>query len=75
LLRPGKSPSVSDIRLVRSWKTNYMHLRTSCLELFDGQNQRLHVMMTNSEFMKLQEEEALVLEEKGFLVYIIANKM
>ena len=57
------------------WKKNYMHLKGKCLTDFNSNNEIKHITMTNTTLMRVQEEEAAVLVEKGFLIYILANKL
>lgn len=60
---------------ITQFRRNYMHLKTSCLQNFDGNNRVQDIIMTDDDLMKVGEAEANKLVEKGFLQHILANKL
>jgi hypothetical protein len=53
----------------------YMHLKSKCLTDFQASNQLWDIVMPNDVICKVGEDEARVLDEKGYLLYILANKI
>ena len=56
-------------------KKNYLHLRGTCMTAYNAGNEYKHITIANQHLMELDEERAIILEEAGFLAYIIANNM
>ena len=57
-----------------NWQNCYFHLKTDCIQKFDGALEMRDITCTDKELTDLSDDQLVILANEGILPFILANK-